>query len=214
MPRGSAAWTVLALVRHGQSRGNVDGVIGGHSATPLTDLGHRQARATADFLHDDFGPTHLVSSDLLRARQTALPIAQECGLELTFDERLRERSLGVLDGMAFNEVQERYPDLWKRLRARDPGLAPPKGETVEAVYQRVSAVIEHLVQTYPGGRVVVVSHGIAIYHAFCHICSIGSPADGMKVFTLVDNCSVTRATYRGDYWYLSTLNERAHLDLD
>ena len=47
---------------------------------------------------------------------------------------------------------------------------------------------------------------------FAHICGLGSPAQKLGVFALVDNCSVTRATHRGDYWYLSTLNERAHLD--
>ena len=85
------------------------------------------------------------------------------------------------------------------------------GETVDHVYQRVSEIIDEIASEHAGGRVIVVSHGLAIYHAFAHICGLGSPSRGHRVFALVDNCSISRATYRGSYWYLSTLNEYAHL---
>lgn len=214
MAIGSTAWTVLALVRHGQSESNLSGCIGGHSQTPLTELGQRQAHRTARALADDFAPGVVISSDLLRARQTAIPIAQACNVELVIDPRLRERSLGVLDGLTFAEAEAADPDIWRRLRDRDPDACPSGGEPVDAVFTRVSQAIDDIARRHAGGRVVVVSHGLAIYHAFAHICGLGSPARGLRVFSLVENCSISRATYRGSYWYLSTLNEFAHLGDD
>lgn len=211
MTRGSAAWTVLALVRHGQSEGNLADRVSGHTATPLTDVGHDQARATARALADDFEPTAVVASDLVRARQTALPIARECAVELTLDERLRERSLGELDGLTFDEAAARAPAAWARIRANDPTSCPPGAERVEDVYARVSRAIDDIVSTHSGGRVVVVSHGIALFHALCHIFGLGSPGQRLQIFTLVANCSISRVTHRGSYWYVTSLNERQHL---
>lgn len=211
MATGNDTWTVLALVRHGQSQGNLNRSIGGHSATPLTDLGHQQARETAAALAEDFMPTRVIASDLMRAKQTAIPIAQECGVDMSLDARLRERSLGVFDGMLFDDAQARDPAFWERLRNRDVTACPEGGETLDTVFQRVKSAISDIVEHHAGERVVVVSHGLALFHAFAYICGLGSPAAGLQVFTLVDNCSITRVTHRGSYWYLSTLNECRHL---
>lgn len=211
MSTGSTASTVLFLIRHGQSESNLNGQIGGHTPSPLTDLGHRQARATAAAVLRDLQPTTVLSSDLLRARQTAEPIGQSCDLDVGFDERLRERSLGVLDGLTFEQAAERYPDHWQRLRSRDPAACPPGGETVAGVFERVSQVIDDLVRDHAGERVAIVSHGMAIYHALAHILGLGNPADGLRVFSLVDNCSISMFTFRRDHWLLGTVNDRAHL---
>jgi probable phosphoglycerate mutase len=207
--------TVLALVRHGESAGNSEGRIGGHGPTPLTDHGHRQARATAQALARLFRPTAIVSSDLVRARQTASPLAELTGLAPALDPRWRERSLGVLDDLLFSEIELRYPEHWQRLRARDPRACPPGGETLDQVFARVSAAIQDIVTRHPGGRVVVISHGLAIFHALAHILGLGSPGSGLNVFTLVANCSVSTFRHRTGHWYIEAINDRAHLlDLD
>ncbi len=66
--------TKLYLIRHGQSGGNVDGTFGGHSPTPLSELGKRQAEITAKALAQERIDV-IYSSDLLRAVQTAEPLA-------------------------------------------------------------------------------------------------------------------------------------------
>lgn len=204
--------TTLVWVRHGEADSNRDGRFGGHSPAPLTERGVRQARATARALVA-LRPTAIVSSDLARARQTAEPIADACRLPLALDPDLRERSLGILDGLSFAEAQERHPDLWARLR--DPEMVPERGEPHDAVFARVSGAIDRVVAAHRGGTVVVVSHGLALYHAFCHVCGLGSPRAGHQVFVLVDNCSVSRIEQRQDKWRIVTLNETAHLaDLD
>lgn len=215
MSTGSAATrepTLVALVRHGESQANSEGRIGGHGPTPLTDLGHQQAQATAQILARDLRPTVLVSSDLLRARQTAAPLAALSGLEVAFDPRWRERSLGVMDNLPFTEIAERYPDDWRRLRARDPLACPPGGETLDQVFARVSAAIEDLVAAHPGGRVVVVSHGLAIFHALAHIFGLGSPGQGLRISGVVGNCSVSTFEHHPNgHWRFQAINDRAHL---
>ena len=203
---------MVALVRHGESDANSEGRISGHGPTPLTELGHQQARATAQALVRDLRPTALVSSDLPRARQTMAPLAELSGLEVAFDPRWRERSLGVMDNLRFTEIAERYPDDWERLRTRDPLACPPGGESQDHVFARVSAAIEDLVADHAGGRVVVVSHGLAIFHALAHIFGLGSPGKGLRIFGVVGNCSVSTFAHHHDgHWRFLAVNDRAHL---
>ncbi|WP_428268506.1 histidine phosphatase family protein [Haliangium sp.] len=203
--------THIALVRHGQSAGNAERRIGGHGPTPLTPHGHRQAEVMAAALVRSFRPTALVTSDLVRARQTATAVAEASGLELVTDPRWRERSLGVLDDLLFDQIEARHPELWQRLRARDPSVVPPQGESLDQVYDRVSAALDDLVQRHRGGRVAVVSHGLAIFHAVAHIFGLGSPGQGLQVFTIVDNCSISTFHHKRGNWYVHALNDRAHL---
>jgi probable phosphoglycerate mutase len=204
--------TTLVFVRHGESEGNRDRKFGGHGPTPLTDQGLRQADATAAIL-GPAGATAVVSSDLVRARQTATPIAKVLGLDLGFDEGLRERGLGVLDGMGFEQAKREHPNLWAKLVSRDTSWCPPEGETVDSVFERVSTTIDRIVDGHRGGRVVVVSHGLALFHAFAHVCGLGSPSAGLKVFVLVDNCSISTVLHHHEYgWQIKHLNRTAHLD--
>ena len=213
--------TVLYLVRHGEADSNRTGKVGGWSPAPLTELGHRQAAAAAAELARR-GPTRLVSSDTERARQTAAPIAIATGLEPRYEPDLRERSLGVLDGLPYDEAKARDPALWQRMIARDPTAVPEGGETADVVYRRVTTALARLVRDHAGERIAVVSHGLALFHAFAYICGIGSPAQALPVFVLVDNASITQIEHRhhpgppaGDRWRIVTVNDTAHLrDVD
>ena len=202
--------TVIALVRHGESVGNVEGRIGGHGPTPLTERGQTQARITAAALARAFRPTAIVSSDLVRARQTAMPLAELTGLSPVLDPRWRERSLGVLDDVLYSDIETRYPE-YKQLRVRDPDACPPGGETLDQLYGRVSAAVQDVIAQHPGGRVVVVTHGLAIFHATARILGLGSPGAGLKVFFVVGNCSVSTFRHRAGHWYVEAINDRAHL---
>jgi probable phosphoglycerate mutase len=215
-----ARTTTLIWVRHGEADSNRDGRFGGHSPVPLTERGLAQAERTATAILR-WAPTALISSDLLRARQTAAPIAAATGLRLELEPDLRERSLGVFDGLSFREAEARYPEVWKRLAGRDHTAVPEGGETVDEVYRRVSAAIDRAVLAHAGGRVVLVSHGLALFHAFAHVTGLGSPSAGHGVFVLVDNCSVSRVEHRGletagagavrGRWRILTLNDTSHL---
>lgn len=209
--------TVLYLVRHGEADSNREGRIGGWSPVPLTALGRRQAeRAAAELARRR--PTLLVTSDVERARQTAAPIAAATGLAPLAEPGLRERTLGVLDGLPFEEARARHPELWQRMIARDPEAVPEGGETPDAVHRRVTEVISRLVREHAGERIAVVTHGLALYHVFTHVCGLGSPATDLPVFVLVDNGSITQVEHRtrpdappADRWRIVSVNDTAHL---
>ena len=203
--------TELLLVRHGEADSNRDGRFGGWSPVPLTLRGRWQAeRAAAELVRRQ--PTALVTSDLVRAVETAAPIAAALGLTPRHEPALRDRSLGVFDGLAFTEAEARYPALWQRLRARDPDAIPEGGEAATTVYARVSAAIERICADHAGQRVAVVTHGLALFHAFSYVCGLGPPQPDTRVFVLVDNASISHLEHRpGDRWRIVSLNDTAHL---
>ncbi|MHC5035475.1 MAG: histidine phosphatase family protein [Planctomycetota bacterium] len=204
--------TVLTIVRHGQSMGNDELRFGGHAPTALSEHGLRQARVTGEALARGEPPTTLVSSDLPRAWRTAEEVSRATDATPVPEPGLRERCLGELDGMRFDAVAERYPERWKRLRAQDPTFRPPGGgETIDEVYERVSATIDRLASEHRGGHVVAVSHALAIFHVFAHICGLGSPSQGLQVFMLVDNCSLSTFVLRRGRWRIMAINDCAHL---
>ena len=203
--------TELLVVRHGESEGNAEGRFGGHGPTPLTERGRRQAERVAELIAG-MEPTAVVSSDLSRALSTAEVIAARTGLTPVLDPGLRERCLGIFDGLSFAEVKERYPEEWARLAGRDLAYCPEGGEAIDDMYQRVTAAVDRMVAAHIGGRIVVVSHGIAIFHLFAHVTGLGSPGRGLQVFALVDNCSLSRFRHRDGRWLIRSLNERHHLE--
>lgn len=202
--------TTILLVRHGQSTGNVERRFGGHAEVPLTELGRAQAERLGAALAPA-GPTALVTSDLGRARETAEAIATAGRLAPTVDSRWRERSLGELDGMRFSDVRAGYPELWKRLAARDPTLVPPGGESAADVFHRLSEALAHAVSAHVGGTVVIVSHAIAIHFALAAACRLSAPEPGSGVFFHVDNASVSQLKITGAHVRIERLNDVRHL---
>lgn len=203
--------TELLLVRHGEADSNRDGRFGGWSPVPLTERGRRQAAAAATELATR-APTAIITSDVVRAQETAAPIALALDLVPRLEPGLRERSLGLFDGLAFTEAEARYPELWQRLVARDPTVLPEGAETAEVVFARVSAAITRICTDHAGQRVVVVSHGLAMFHAFCFVSGLGVPRPDAAVFVLVDNASISHYEHRArDRWRIVTINDTAHL---
>jgi len=205
--------TAVILVRHGESVANVERRFGGHGPTPLTDLGHAQARAAGAAIAAELAPTAIVTSDLPRATQTAAHIARATGLPVDATADLRERGLGRLDGLPFEEVERRHPDDWAGLIAHDPDwCAPGGGESTRAAFARIVRAVDDVVDRYRGGRVVVVSHGVAIYLVFAHLCGVDPLGARTRVYIHHDNGSITRATLRrGDTWRIDAVNDTHHL---
>lgn len=151
---------VIYLVRHGESEWNVARRTQGQTVHPrLTDLGKAQARAATRALLTDLGGAsvaHVVSSDLVRAVETAQIIAAASDCVVLTDERLREQSLGTFEGLGYDEMLAAASGLdWA-----DPALRVGGGEATGEVSQRMTEVLDEL--AVGGAAVVVVSHGDAI----------------------------------------------------
>lgn len=195
---------MIAFVRHGQTAANRGGLLQGRVDLPLTDRGHAQAALLADVLVAGAGrPGRVLASPLRRALDTAAPIAARAGVGVEVDDRLVELDYGEWDERPIVEVSSEEWAAWRR----DPGFAPPGGESLRDVQARVASLCEELVDH--DGLVVAVSHVSPIKAAVAW--AVGG--DEQLVWRLhLDLASVTRVVRRPDgRACLSTFNETVHL---
>ncbi|WP_430789719.1 bifunctional RNase H/acid phosphatase [Actinoplanes sp. G11-F43] len=151
--------TRIILVRHGETPMTTAGRYSGRGDVPLTDEGEAQAMAAAGRV-SGISPRidAVLSSPLLRCRRTAQHIADAAGgLPVTVMEDLIECDFGVWEGKTFAEVQEGWPDEMAAWLA-STSVAPPRGESFQAVAKRVRGALATVLQAYPGKVVVLVSH--------------------------------------------------------
>lgn len=203
--------TQFILVRHGETTWNLEGRRQGQSDSPLTARGLAQARAIADRLAA--GPARadaLYSSDLPRAWRTAAEISAACGLPMMGDERLREKSFGVIEGLTQAEVEARYPQVAACLAEKSPDYIPPAGESLAAAQQRGIKTLADLARRHAGGRVIVVSHGALLSLFLRHVLGLGLAAP--RRFTL-ENGSLSFVAYQHavEAWHITSFGEVSHL---
>lgn len=154
--------TCFVLIRHGETDWNVEGRWQGQVDVPLNARGLAQADRLAEELAANLQVDEIYSSDLLRARQTAAPIASAFDLPVWIDARLREIHQGEWQGLQVTEIEARYERLFHR-RTQDPwSIAPPGGETAIQVRLRVEAALSENAARHPSGTVVIVSHGFVL----------------------------------------------------
>jgi alpha-ribazole phosphatase len=166
--------TQLVLIRHGETEWNVEGRWQGQADVPLNARGQQQAQELAQELADT-GISAIYSSDLQRAYATAQALAQKTGLEIHTDERLREIHQGDWQGMLVTEIQERYASRFEDRRKNPLTVAPPGGESVAEVKERVIAAVEDILERHPNHRVAIVSHGFAL--AVIQVHYLGMPME-------------------------------------
>jgi broad specificity phosphatase PhoE len=191
----------LWLVRHGESTWNVAGLVQGtNDEAGLTERGLRQAAEAARAFRCQ--PVRaLYSSDLRRARQTAAAFAAELGVPVRTDARLRERSLGVLEGELHATIDPSFYGFADGL-VIDPEVKPPAGESLRDLYLRAAAFIDEIAASpFPApfgsaGDVVVVAHGgtVRVLDAYLH----GVPVDQMT-WRPVDNATIVRIPAFGSF---------------
>jgi 2,3-bisphosphoglycerate-dependent phosphoglycerate mutase len=198
------ALPALWLVRHGESTWNIAGLAQGHNdEAELTERGLRQAADVA--AQFGYRPVRAIyTSDLRRARQTAAAFAEVLGLPVYTDRRLRERSLGVLEGTAHEAIGPSATGLADGL-VIDPDVRPAAGESVRDLYARAAAFCDDLVAglrdghgPLPGltrtGDVLVIAHGgtVRVLDAYTR----GVPVDQMT-WRPVDNATIVRISEFG-----------------
>jgi broad specificity phosphatase PhoE len=148
----------IVLLRHGRTGDNASGRIQGQLDTALDEVGRAQALAAAEVLAE-VSPAVLLSSDLVRARDTAQALADRLGAPAVLDPRLRELDLGAWQGLTSQEARERFPDEWRDWRS---GVDRPRGggETYRQAGERAALCIgEHLPAVPAGGTLLAVTHG-------------------------------------------------------
>ena len=203
--------TRVLLVRHGQSRGNAEGRFGGHTATPLSDLGRAQAEATARALASE-NITAIYSSDLLRAVQTAEPLARATGLTVETTEAFRERSVGLMEGLTFEAAAAAHPEEYAALLRRDFERVLAGGESYRQLLDRASSHLDRAIEANRGGAIAVFSHTGAICILVLHLLGALDAPTLKPVWISSSNCGVTRFSIQhGGLTRLLNANDTRHL---
>jgi broad specificity phosphatase PhoE len=204
--------TRILLVRHGQSLGNAERRFGGHTPTPLSELGVTQAEATARVLARE-GVTAIYSSDLLRAVQTAEPLAREAGLEINRTSALRERSVGRMEGLTFEDAAESYPEEYAALLRRDFEHVLTGGESYRQLLDRASAELDRAIERNRGGTIAVFSHTGTICILVLHLMGALDSPTLKPVWISSSNCGVTRFSIQhGGLIRVLNINDTRHLE--
>ncbi|MDZ5623194.1 histidine phosphatase family protein [Nocardioides sp. HM23] len=194
----------LVLLRHGRTGWNASRRIQGQLDPALDETGHAQAAAVAPEIAA-LAPVALISSDLQRARQTTDYVAQATGLTPSYDERLREYSLGERQGLTHEEYAALDPAEYARFRAGDWDDVPG-AETQAEVAARFTAVLKETAAALDVGETgLIVAHGAAIRTAT--VAWLGWPVEWATDFRGLANCGwvelVERPTGR---WVLAAYN--------
>jgi 2,3-bisphosphoglycerate-dependent phosphoglycerate mutase len=156
--RMTADATELVLVRHGETDMNRELRFQGQVNVGLNAIGHAQARRLAGRLAGEPADAVYVS-DLLRARQTAEPIAGELALQPVADTGLREQAFGRVDGMRVDDIKRDHPEAWEGWLRFEEDFAMPEGESTRAFHTRVMEAVQRVVAAHPRQTVLVVTHG-------------------------------------------------------
>lgn len=195
--------TTLILWRHGNTEWNAEHRIQGHTDAPLSALGHEQAARVAPLLARRT-PAAIVSSDLSRAADTAMPLSQLTGVAVRPDPRLRERCYGDWEGLTMTEIATQFPEAHARKRAGEHdlghGIEPPAD-----VMKRVGEALRAAADAAEGQTTVVVTHGGSARYGMFDL--LGWPIEQLGSIEILGNCHYTelrRDPVRG--WMLRAHN--------
>ena len=150
--------TRIIAIRHGETAWNVDTRLQGHLDIALNTNGIWQAARAAQALRSE-AIDAVYASDLLRAWQTANAIAHATDAPLFAHQGLRERGFGSFEGKTYAEIEAEWPEQSELWRRRVPDWAPPGGESLLTMRERIGSTLNTLAQQHIGGQIVLVAHG-------------------------------------------------------
>ena len=201
--------TRLILVRHGQTEANREFRYIGARDDPLTEHGQKQARELAEAL-STLSIAAVYSSPRQRAYHTALPIAARHSLVVQVMDALSECDFGAWEGLSRAEVLASSTQNIERLHAweRDTTIAPPGGESLDAMHRRVSAAVENLAQAHPDQTIVLVSHVGPIKAVLC--AALAAPvSSAFRIF--LDPAAISVVDWRQTAPVVRLVNSHIHL---
>ena len=199
--------TEIILIRHGETEWNSQKRMQGHSNSDLSSVGQAQIQALGQWMKNV--PFDLIySSDSLRAKQTAEAITQFSGHELQFDQRLREKNLGVFEGLTSEEARERHPEVFHLFKTAGSKYVIDEGESTQQLQDRALEIVNEIRIKHPEERVLLVTHGGFIRVVMKH--SLGLSLETPTRF-LIRNTGVFRLEWE-DKWLVSQMGGVSHLE--
>jgi len=199
--------TEIILIRHGETEWNSQKRMQGHSNSDLSSVGQAQIQALGQWMKNV--PFDLIySSDSLRAKQTAESITQFSGHELHIDQRLREKNLGVFEGLTSEEARELHPEVFRLFKTAGSKYVIDEGESTQQLQDRALEIVNEIRIKHPEERVLLVTHGGFIRVVMKH--SLGLSLETPTRF-LIRNTGVFRLVWE-DKWLVSQMGGVSHLE--
>ena len=199
--------TEIILIRHGETEWNSQLRMQGHSNSALSAVGRGQIQALGEWMKN-VSFEHIYSSDSLRARQTAEAITQYSGDTLQFDQRIREKNLGVFEGLTSIEASEQHSEIYCLFKTGGANYVIDEGESTQQVLDRALEFIEEIRLRHPEQRVVMVTHGGVVRVLMKH--TLGLSLDAPTSF-LIKNTGIFRLVWN-EKWLVSQMDVVSHLE--
>jgi probable phosphoglycerate mutase len=198
----------LILVRHVETEWNVQSREMGQLDSPLTARGLQQAKALAERLSSGRVQS-FYSSDLGRALQTAEIIAAATGLKITVIPALRERHMGILQGLTQAEMAKMHSVAYAEYRRSPHTYQIPGGESGQQRLERSVKALTEIARLHPTQTVAAVTHGGFLMGFFEHVLGM-APGNGWRFKK--QNAAYNCFEFENDRWSLVTWNDTSHLD--
>lgn len=197
----------VVFIRPGETDWNKHERWQGQVAVPLNAAGRLQAERLATYIRNT-GMGALYTSDLRRASETAAIIASHLGITPVEDASLRERAVGIWQGLTRDEIAAWYPQEYAELQADPEHYRIPDGESRHEVRLRANAAVQHIMQHETSEVVGIVSHTTAMRTMLPELVPAYEAAQSQH-----SNMSVTTIGREGDQpWTILILDDVRHLN--
>ncbi len=210
LPSPAPDTCVLYLIRHGATANNLANPprLQGRRGDPeLSDDGLEQARKTGQWL-SNVPLAAVYSSPLIRARQTAAPVAAAHRLDVQVVDELIEVDVGNWDGRDWQEIERSEGEAYRRF-IDDPGINPYfGGENMNQVVARVAPAFQQLMSSHLGQAIAVVAHNVVNRCYMAHL--IGIPMSRARSVPQ-HNCGINLLHFRDGKAKVVTINLQHHL---
>jgi len=199
----------FVFLRHGESVGNAESRWQGQSNYPLTERGRAQARALAErWISEGIKFDLIVSSPLVRAKETAEIIASALNVKVEANPIWMERAIGEMEGLTAEEVRQ---------KPRPPYVTPydsigGDGEGDWALFLRAGQALHDLLHK-PAGSYLIVSHGGLLNQLMHAVAGIAPHVDPSGVRFRFENTAFARVIYfpYQHRWAIDAVNDHAHI---
>lgn len=199
--------TEIILIRHGETEWNSQKRMQGHSNSDLSEVGRGQIQALGELMKN-VSFDHIYSSDSLRTSQTAEAITQYSGHTLQFDQRIREKNLGVFEGLTSTEAKERHPEIYRLFKTAGANYVIDEGESTQQLLERALEFSEEIRLRHPQERVVMVTHGGVVRVLMKH--ALGLSIDAPTRF-IIKNTGIFGLIWN-ENWLVTQMGGVSHLE--
>ena len=196
----------LLLIRHAQTEWNIQRRFQGHGDSPITEEGQEQLQRLKSRLAGlEFDVVY--SSDLRRTMETSKMLS---GKQRVKEPRLRERGVGILEGLNLEQIMAEHAEAFRAFRSGDKDHQIEGGESLQNALNRAWTFLEEMPEKHPGAELAAVSHA-GLIRLICKQI-LGLALDAPNFFQ-IPNTSLTQLVFspKDRSWSLECLADTTHL---